>query len=59
MNHNVLPCDTGSVAYGYEYSGCGLSNLVLTPTTERSLLATITAVAAHTPPILTGQYFAL
>ncbi|KAK3856109.1 hypothetical protein Pcinc_037532 [Petrolisthes cinctipes] len=44
-----------SVAYGHEYSGCGPSNLVLTPPTERSLLATLTAVAAHTPPILTGE----
>ncbi|XP_037781858.1 dynein heavy chain 10, axonemal-like [Penaeus monodon] len=40
--------------YGYEYSGCGPADYVLTPPTERCLLALFTAVAAHSPPLMLG-----
>ncbi|XP_068224168.1 LOW QUALITY PROTEIN: dynein axonemal heavy chain 10-like [Palaemon carinicauda] len=43
-----------NIEYGYEYSGCGNRDYVLTPSTERCILAVINAITAHTPPILVG-----
>ncbi|XP_042227080.1 uncharacterized protein LOC121869635 [Homarus americanus] len=43
------------IDYDYEYSGCGRSDFVITPTTERTMLALLTAVIAHTPPLLIGK----
>nr|XP_045619033.1 uncharacterized protein LOC123770899 [Procambarus clarkii] len=44
-----------AIEYGYEYSGCGQEDYVITPTTERSLVALFTAIAAHTPPLLIAR----
>ncbi|XP_064083938.1 uncharacterized protein LOC135199712 [Macrobrachium nipponense] len=43
------------IEYGYEYSGCGNRDYVLTPGTERCILALINAITAHTPPLLVGK----
>ncbi|XP_069945849.1 dynein axonemal heavy chain 10-like isoform X2 [Cherax quadricarinatus] len=43
------------IEYGYEYSGCGQPDYVVTPTTERAMLAVFTASAAHTSPLLIGK----
>ncbi|XP_045101948.1 dynein-1-alpha heavy chain, flagellar inner arm I1 complex-like isoform X2 [Portunus trituberculatus] len=44
-----------SLDYGYEYNGCGSPDYVVTPLSERVLYVTLAALAAHTPPLLTGE----
>ncbi|XP_063870908.1 dynein axonemal heavy chain 10-like isoform X4 [Scylla paramamosain] len=54
-SHLQLHAAYRSLDYGYEYSGCGSPDYVVTPLSERVLYATLAALAAHTPPLLTGE----
>lgn len=49
----------GILEYGYEYRGCGQPDLVVTPITERAMLALFTTLAAHTSPLLMSKFWVL
>ncbi|XP_050721570.1 uncharacterized protein LOC127001253 isoform X3 [Eriocheir sinensis] len=54
-SHLQLHSAHRSLDYGYEYSGCGSPNHVITSLSERVLYSIVAALAAHTPPLLIGE----